>query len=125
MAEIGDLVIKSGNYTNPGIVTQKNSDGTVVVDTEPLMISRYHRYSNTTGLTQSEKVEFNEILDRIYTKEDDLEKLNDIQKAIDQKKADPTASKVVQYLKNQQSILIRRAGRLPRYYSWDENQLKT
>jgi len=124
MANIGDLVLKSGLYTEPGVVVEKKEDGSVVVDTEPLTINKYHRYSNTSGLTESEKNRFNQILDEIYTKENDVEKLNDIQKEIDVLKVDPLNKNIVQYLRNQQAVLIRQAKKLPRYYNWDEAQLK-
>ena len=73
MAKIGDLVPKSGLYTEPGVVVKKHDDGSVTIDTEPLTINKYHRYSNTTGLSESEKNTFNRILDEIYQKDDDLE----------------------------------------------------
>ena len=50
MAQIGDLVSKAGIYTNPGVIVEKKEDGTVVVDTEPMEVNKYHRYTNTTGL---------------------------------------------------------------------------
>ncbi|MFK7826267.1 MAG: hypothetical protein AB8G05_19110 [Oligoflexales bacterium] len=125
MAHIGDLVLKSGLYTEPGVVTQKKDDGSVVIDTEPMTINKFHRYSNTTGLTEKEKTRFNSILDEIYQKEDDVEKLNDIQKEIDVLKVDPLNKNIVQYLRNQQAVLIRQAKKLPRTYNWDEAQLKT
>lgn len=125
MAEIGDLVSKSGMYTNPGVVVQKKEDGSVVIDTEPLTIHKYHRYSNTSGLTEGEKNRFNSILDKIYAKEENLDRLNDIQKDIDQLKKDPESKNIVQYLRNQQAVLIREAKVLPRTYTWDEAQLKT
>lgn len=125
MAQIGDLVLKSGLYTEPGVVTKKKDDGSVVIDTEPMSINKFHRYSNTTGLTEKEKNRFNAILDEIYQKEDDVEKLNDIQKEIDVLKVDPLNKNIVQYLRNQQAVLIRQAKKLPRTYNWDEAQLKT
>lgn len=124
MANIGDLVLKSGLYTEPGVVVEKKEDGSVVVDTEPLSIHKYHRYSNTSGLTEAEKTRFNQILDDIYKKENDVEKLNDIQKEIDVLKVDPLNKNIVQYLRNQQAVLIREAKKLPRFYNWDEAQLK-
>lgn len=124
MANIGDLVPKAGIYTNPGVVTKRNEDGTVEVDTEPLMVSKYHRYTNTTGLTEPEKERFNTILDQIYQKEDDVEKINDIQLNIDALKVDPQNSKIVQYLRNQQAHLIRKAKELPKAYSWDEAKIR-
>ena len=124
MANIGDLVLKSGLYTEPGVVVEKKEDGSVVIDTEPMSIHKYHRYSNTSGLNEAEKQRFNQILDEIYEKENDVEKLNDIQKEIDMLKADPDNKNIVQYLRNQQAVLIRQAKRLPRYYNWDEAQLK-
>ncbi len=120
MAQIGDLVPKSGLYTNPGVVTEKKEDGSVVIDTEPMALNKYHRYTNTTGLTEKEKNTFNDILDRIYTKENDVEKINDIQTNIDQLKTDPNNQKLVQYLRNQQAHLIRKAKELPRSYSMEE-----
>ena len=101
------------------LLSRKRDDGTVVVDTEPMQINKYHRYANTTGLSEREKTTFNAILDEIYKKEDDVEKINDIQLNIDKLKVDPNNSNVVQYLRNQQAHLIREAKRLPRTFNWD------
>lgn len=124
MAYVGDLVPKSGLYTNPGVIVEKKDDGTVVVDTEPMAVNKYHRYTNTTGLTEKEKNTFNGILDTIYAKENDVEKINDIQTNIDQLKADPTNQKLVQYLRNQQAHLIRKTKELPRNYNMEEASIR-
>lgn len=124
MSNIGDMVHKAGIYTNPGVVVEKKDDGTVVVDTEPMTIHKYHRYTNTSGLTEEEKNTFNQILDEIYKKEDDVEKINDIQQNIDKLKVDPNNSNVVQYLRNQQAHLIRQAKQLPRTYNWDASNIR-
>lgn len=124
MANIGDLVPKSGIYTNPGVVTGKKDDGTVIIDTEPMTVHKYHRYTNTSGLTEVEKQKFNEVLDFIYKKEDDVEKINDIQSEIDKLKVDPQNGNIVQYLRNQQAHLVRHAKKLPRYYNMDEGKMK-
>ncbi len=123
MAKIGDLIPKSGMYTNPGVVVEKREDGTVVVDTEPLAINKYHRFGNTTGLSEEEKNSFNSVLDAIYTKEDPLDRLNDIQGTIDDLKKDPRNRNIVQYLRNQQAVMIRDSRSLPRVYSADEAML--
>ena len=125
MTHIGDLVPKAGMYTNPGVVTEKKSDGTVTIDTEPMMVSKYHRYTNTTGLSEPEKIKFNEILDQIYQKDSDVDKLNDIQKEIDSLKPDPVNKNIVQYLRNQQATLIRKVRELPRSYNLDEAHIKS
>ncbi len=124
MANIGDLIQKSGIYTNPGVVTKKNDDGTVEVDTEPLAINQFHRYANTTGLSVQEKTVFNDVLDKVYQKVDDVEKINDIQQEIDKLKVDPGNRNVVQYLRNQQAHLIRVAKNLPREYNADESRIR-
>ena len=124
MAQIGDLIPKTGIYTNPGVVTEKKDDGSVVVDTDPMSINKYHRYANTTGLSQQEKLKFNEILDEIYQNNNDVEKINNIQMQIDELKADPSNHKIVQYLRNQQSHLIRQARELPNSYQTHEGNLK-
>lgn len=123
MAHIGDLVPKSGIYTDPGVIVEKKEDGTAVVDTEPLEIHKYHRYSNTTGLTQEEKVRFNEILDEIYKTDNGVERLNEIQKEIDRLRLEPNNKNIVRYLRNQQSILIREVKSLPRTYTQDIDRL--
>lgn len=124
MAQIGDLVPKAGVNTEPGVVVAKQENGTIQIDTEPLTISKYHRYTNTTGLTEEEKNKFNGILDQIYQNGDDVEKINQLQSTIDSLKIDPNNQKVVQYLRNQQAFLIREAKRLPRYYNMDENKVR-
>lgn len=124
MANIGDLVPKTGIYTNPGIIAKKNGDGTVEVDTDPMAISKFHRYANTTGLDEKEKVKFNSILDGVYQKESDVEKIDDIQNAIDKLKVDPGNKNIVQYLRNQQTHLIRASKALPRTYTAGEESIR-
>jgi len=121
---IGDIVPRSGNFTEPGVVVNKNPDGTVVVDTEPMAVSKYHRYTNTTGLSEDEKSKFNQILDQIYQKTNDIERINDIQNEIDQLRKVPSNQNVVRYLRNQQAYLIREAKGLPRVYQAEESAVK-
>jgi hypothetical protein len=106
------------------VVVNKNPDGTVVVDTEPLSVSKYHRYTNTTGLSEDEKNKFNQILDQIYQKTNDIERINDIQSEIDQLRKVSSNQNVVRYLRNQQAFLIREAKGLPRVYQADESAVK-
>lgn len=124
MANIGDIVSKSGIYTEPGVIVEKKPDGNVVVDTEPMMINKYHRYTNTTGLTLEEKEKFNAMLDQIYQKKDETERINDIQIEIDRLKVDPQSKNIVQYLRNQQAYLVRQTRQLPTSYQRDEASLK-
>lgn len=124
MAQIGDLIPKSGVNTEPGVVVAKQENGTIQIDTEPLTINKFHRYTNTTGLSEEEKNKFNGILDQIYQNGDDVEKINQLQSTIDSLKIDPVNVKVVQYLRNQQAYLIRQAKQLPRYYNMDENKVR-
>lgn len=124
MAHIGDLVPKSGIYTNPGVVTKKNEDGTVEVDTEPMALHQFHRYTNTTGLTDDEKNRFNTILDEVYQKPEDVDKINGIQLAIDKLKVDPANKNIVQYLRNQQAHLIRVAKSLPQTYNTADSNIR-
>ena len=123
--QVGDLVPKSGIYTNPGVITDRKEDGTVSVDTDPMAINKYHRYTNTSGLSEPEKDKFNGILDEIYQARDsDVDKINDIQVEIDKLKTDPANRNVVQYLRNQQSFLIRKAQGLPRTYNTDGDKIR-
>lgn len=88
------------------MVVEKEQDGSVVIDTEPMSIHKYHRYANTTGLNEIDKEKYNTILDEIYKNPDDVDRLNDIQREIDNLKKDPANKGVVQYLQNQQRALI-------------------
>src|SRR4051812_2251303 len=124
MANVGDIVPRSGIFTEPGVVVERKENGNVVVDTEPMTLNKYHRYANTTGLTEVEKNTFNSILDQIYQKTNDVEKINDIQIEVDKLKLNPDNKNVVRYLKNQQAFLIRQAKGLPRMYQADEGSIK-
>ena len=53
---VGDMINKAGIYTNPGVVTEKKEDGTIEVDTDPMALNKYHRYMNTTGLTEAIRI---------------------------------------------------------------------
>ena len=122
---VGDMINKAGIYTNPGVVTQKKEDGTIEVDTDPMALNKYHRYMNTTGLNETDKNTFNEILDQIYSADDsDVEKINGIQNNIDELKVDPKKAKIVMYLRNQQAHLIRTTEKLPDNYTWDSQSLR-
>jgi hypothetical protein len=121
---IGDVVARSGIYTEPGVVMEKKPDGTVVVDTEPMTMNKFHRYANTTGLSESEKSQFNGILDQIYQKTNDIERINDIQLEVDKLRQNPENQNVVRYLRNQQAFLVRQARGLPRVYQTDETNVK-
>ena len=102
MTHIGDMIPKTGLYTEPGVVVEKNEEeGSVVIDTEPLTINKFHRYRNTTGLTLDEKNTFNDILDNIYKEEDDLQKLDMIQTEIERLKMEPGNKNIIRYLRNQ------------------------
>ena len=120
---VGDVVARSGVYTEPGVVIDKKPDGSVLVDTEPMTLNKYHRYANTTGLSEGEKNQFNDILDQIYQKTDNIERVNDIQTEVDRLKLNPANQNVVRYLRNQQAFLIREAKGLPRMYQTDESKV--
>ncbi|MBP6219017.1 MAG: hypothetical protein KA436_10570 [Oligoflexales bacterium] len=124
IAKVGDLIPKSGIYTEPGVVIEKKDNGTVTVDTDPMAINKYHRYSNTTGLSEEEKVKFNSILDEIYKNDDQITKINEIQKEIDVLKTDHRNKNIVLYLRNQQAGLIREVKQLPQFYNQEEGLLK-
>lgn len=121
--QIGDLVQKAGIYTKPGVVVEKKEDGTVVIDTDQKQIERFHRYTNTSGLTPEEKARFNSIMDEVMESQDDGERINRLQEKIDILRNDPDGKKIFDTLINQQSTLIRYSRELPRVYSYDSGKI--
>lgn len=121
--QIGDLVQKAGIYTKPGVVVEKKEDGTVVIDTDQKQIERYHRYTNTSGLSPEDKVRFNSIMDEVMESQDDGERINRLQEKIDVLRNDPDGKKIFETLINQQSTLIRYSKELPRVYSYDSGKI--
>lgn len=121
--QIGDYVPKAGIYTKPGIVVDKKEDGTVVIDTDPRQVEKYHKYANTSGLTPEEKVRFNAIMDEVMEASDDAERINRLQEKIDIVRTEPNGKRVFDTLVNQQSTLIRFAKDLPRVYSYDSSKI--
>lgn len=121
--QIGDYVPKAGIYTKPGIVIEKKEDGTVLIDTDPKQIERFHKYANTSGLTPEEKTRFNKIMDEVMEASDDAERINRLQEKIDMVRHEPNGKRVFDTLVNQQSTLIRFANALPKVYSYDSQQI--
>jgi hypothetical protein len=122
--QIGDYVAKAGIYTKPGVVVEKNEDGTVLVDTDPGVIAQYHRHTNTSGLTPEEKDRFNTIMDDIVSNPENAERINMLQNQIDGLVKDPENRRVVTALRNQQAELIRFARELPRVYSFEGEKIR-
>lgn len=121
--QIGDYVPKAGIYTKPGVVTEKKEDGTVVIDTDPENIKKYHRHSNTNGLTPEEKEKFNSIMDDVMNLQEFGDRINQVQSQIDALKVDPKNKKLVDSLRNEQAQLIRHSRELPRVYNYETKDL--
>lgn len=105
--QIGDMVSKTGGFGGSGVVVEKGDDGTVVVDSEPMTVSQYHRHTNTSGLTPEEKEEFNFILDQIYSSDSRTERLAGIAGEISRLKERNGNQNIIRYLRNQQAYLMR------------------
>jgi Na+/phosphate symporter len=121
--QVGDMVNRAGIYTKPGVVIEKNEDGTVTIDTDAEAVKEYHRHANTTGLTPEDKERFNGIMDDIMDMSENSERLNDLQAKIDELRLDPESKKLMQALKNEQSSLIRMARELPRVFTYDSGKI--
>lgn len=122
--QVGDYVSKAGIYTKPGVVTEKKEDGTVVIDTDPDLIKKFHRHSNTNGLSLEDKERFNNIMDDVMKLEDNGERLSKLQQTIDELRADPGSKRVADSLRNEQSQLIRLTRELPRVYDYNAKDLR-
>ena len=121
--QIGDFVPRAGIYTKPGVVTEKKEGGDVVVDTDPAMIEKYHRYAITTGLTPEDKDKFNAIMDSVVHMQSNDERLNSLQRTIDELKNDPANKRVTEALHNEQAVLIRMSRQLPKVYTVSAEKL--
>ncbi|MCA2959447.1 MAG: hypothetical protein IOD12_04285 [Silvanigrellales bacterium] len=121
--QTGDLVNKAGIYTKPGVVIEKKDDGTVVIDTDAEQVKRFHKHSNTSGLTLEDKDKFNTIMDDIMSSESNADRINNLQMKLDELRIDPNAQKLAQALRNEQAQLIRISRELPRVYQYDSNKI--
>lgn len=121
--QIGDYVAKAGIYTRPGVVVAKTEEGTLSIDTDPTKIAEFHRHTNTTGLTPEEKERFNSIMDEIMSNEENSERINRLQEAIDTLAQEQGNAKVVQTLRNEQAQLIRYSRELPRVYQFPSKDI--
>ena len=122
--QVGDYVSKAGIYTKPGVIVEKREDGTVQLDTDPETIQKYHRHTNTTGLTPEEKDRFNGIMDQIMANGTYGERINELQSTIDSLKSDSGNKRVVNTLRNEQAALIRLSRELPRVYNYELDKLR-
>lgn len=121
--QIGDYVTRAGIYTKPGVVTEKKDDGTVIIDTNPEQIKKYHRHSNTSGLTLEEKEKFNVIMDEVMAVSVPVDRIQNLQLKIDALKSTGQNKKIVQSLNNEQAQLIRLARELPKVFAYDIEKL--
>jgi len=121
--QTGDLVNKAGIYTRPGVVIEKKADGSVVIDTDAEQVKKFHRHSNTTGLSLEDKDKFNGIMDDIMLGDSNADRINNLQMKLDELRIDPTAQKLAQALRNEQAQLIRLSRELPRVYQYDSNKI--
>jgi hypothetical protein len=121
--QTGDLVNKAGIYTKPGVVLEKKEDGSVVIDTDTEQVKRFHRHSNTTGLTVEDKDRFNSIMDGIMEGDSNADRINNLQMKLDELRVDPAAQKLAQALRNEQAQLIRLSRELPRVYQYDSSKI--
>lgn len=122
--QIGDYVSKVGIYTNPGVVEDKNEDGTIIVNTDKEEIQRYHRHSITTGLTPDEKDIFNDIMDGVMDIEANSDRIIELQGIIDEMRGDPELKSVSDRLRNEQAQLIRLSRELPQIYFTQPEKLR-
>jgi len=121
--QIGDYVGRAGIYTKPGVIIEKKEDGTVVIDTDKDTIDKYHRHSNTSGLTAEEKEQFNSIMDEVMNSKDQGQRINKLQARIDELKSQPENKQIVYRLSNEQAQLIRLARELPRVYVYESSKI--
>jgi hypothetical protein len=121
--QIGDMINKAGIFTKPGVVVEKKEDGTVVIDTNDDQIKRFHRHSNTTGLTMEDKEKFNGIMDEIMQGESNSKRIDQLQETVDAMRNDPASTKLSQALKNEQAQLIRISKELPRVFNYDPSKI--
>ncbi len=120
--KIGDLVSKAGIYTKKGVVTAKKEDGSVTIDTRDQIVDKYHRHTNTSGLSEGDKNRFNEIIDDIQSLSS-VEKIEHLQSKIDELKKKSENRPLVQYLRNQQAYLVSKSRQLPRTYNIDSKKI--
>ena len=122
--QIGDFVPKAGIYTRPGVIIEKKDNGMVVIDTNKEEIDKYHRHTNTSGLSPDEKKKFNEIMDKTMEAQSNGERINQLQVTIDNLKLNVEDKKVVEYLRNEQAQLIRLSRELPRIYTYESGRIR-
>ena len=123
MVQIGDLVQKTDTFSQAGVVVEKKGDGSLVVDSHPQKIEEYHKYLDTTGLTESEKIKFNDILDEVYEGSGRQELIQDLQDIMDDLRKNPENDNIIKYLKRQQIVLTRTVRATPRYFTLRESSL--
>lgn len=121
--QMGDFIAKAGIYTKPGVVIDRK-EGSLVIDTNPEAIAKYHRHSNTTGLKIEDKERFNSIMDEVMGMEKNDERLSALQHQIEELKATPENKPLADSLKNEQAQLIRLSRDLPRVYQFDSKELR-
>lgn len=121
--QIGDLIPSAGIYTNAGVIVEKKENGQVRIDTSQETIEQYHKYGDTSGLSQEDKIKFNEVMKDVTSIEDHKERLEVLQQKIDDLSDDLKNKDILRKLSIRQRDLIRQLRTLPRFYEFDSKHL--
>ncbi len=120
----GDAVfLRSGE---PGIVKDRNqATGKLTVDTDHQTVKHAMRHGYLNGLSDTQRVELNQILDNVKTTtEDPTERMTALEAKVRELDGDPRQVGLSKYVKAEMVHIMNSHGIKPREYSVQESKIR-
>lgn len=105
------------------VVAKDPVSNTLKVDTQKSVMNKHTRHGYINGLEQGERLNFNQIMDKVRAFEDRSEQVNFLRDKINEIKSDPKQVSLKQYLVGELSHLMQTYRVEPRYYEIDESKI--
>ena len=120
----GDAVfLRSGE---PGIVKDRSqATGKLTVDTDNQNVKREMRHGYLNGLSDTQRVELNEILDNVKsTTEDPNERIIVLESKVRELEGDPKQIGLTKYVRAEMTHIMNSHGIKPKEYSVQESKIR-
>jgi hypothetical protein len=120
---VGDTVFLSQGQASK-VIGRDQEKGTVVLDREVSSVRENARHGYLNGIAPEKRDEFLSFMDEVKKHPQAEQRIEQLQKKIDELNVDPRNMQFVRYLEGEKNHMINMSGYRPRFYSADEFKLR-
>ncbi len=122
--KVGDTVFLSQGQ--PALVSGRDKlNGTTLIDRDIDEVRKQSRHGYLNGVAPERREELLSILDDVKAHEEPKQRVEELQKKIDELKADPNKNmQFVRYLEAEQGHIMNISGYRPRFFGTEEHKIR-